>query len=497
MDSLRAIVSEQGVSREAVVRELLAEYTDAQAGRGDEYRLTHISTLLRYPPPPIWGSDDDGRVRLAFRAPDALIRAAEVHALRLPGQPPKRGPRDYSARPLTDALTTAIACRRPFVDDGLEGLPALLSHRVAEGLWRLTRAATLTRAERQLLLSQDRGSNAAIVLREENVAWHSGWRFQIALHLARQLLGSEGGRLAMLESQTDEFDLLLYDLELDDDFEHDLLRDAPRPSHSMEGRGGAAVWRAHRAVAMSDLTRALFTWSGGGQAFRKQLEPPGWHLVAPPDWHGVGYRYGQPRTSEHASHLAEHKVIEVVSGSRSVLWPYDQTGQPIDGFEIVIRAAPTTGADRLVELVLVGADQLDWPPHLRAERAFELGLISHEELSHLLSSATNQRHNIIAAARQSRLQSPDDVAMLTAVVDDPDAFTKVARRLRLRGAWGAVPQWAWRTESIARSLADGVDPRLLPALVEAMSDAQNYHLEGEMRSAALKAFWLGRSFDDR
>jgi hypothetical protein len=62
--TLGAIAAKLGVSREAAVRRLLGEFLEAQAGLNEDDRLTHISTVLRFPPPPLPGKPDP-RVRLA------------------------------------------------------------------------------------------------------------------------------------------------------------------------------------------------------------------------------------------------------------------------------------------------------------------------------------------------------------------------------------------------------------------------------------------------
>ncbi len=138
--------------------------------------------------------------------------------------------RDYGARPLTDAVVTAIARVEPFVDDGLDGLPPLLTQRAAHGLWQLTVAATLRRAEQRVL--HDPRDETASVLREGDAAWHAPWRFAVALHLARELLTGPHAEanLAMVTEQTAaEFGLLRSDLELTTDFDHPLLQGAPAP----------------------------------------------------------------------------------------------------------------------------------------------------------------------------------------------------------------------------------------------------------------------------
>ncbi|MET9387942.1 hypothetical protein ABZY09_44885 [Streptomyces sp. NPDC002928] len=56
-DALAAVMTREGASRDATVRRLLAEHVERQEHEHPDDRLTHISTVLRYPPPPRWRRD--------------------------------------------------------------------------------------------------------------------------------------------------------------------------------------------------------------------------------------------------------------------------------------------------------------------------------------------------------------------------------------------------------------------------------------------------------
>lgn len=217
---LATVAKKRGTSRERTARDLLIAHVSAQEKRSSEQRWTHISTVLRVPPPPIHRGRVDERVRLALRLDEGLAARAKAVSFVLPGQAGSRGPREYGPRLLTDAFTTALASDTPYTDEGLEGLPPLLTHRQALGLWRLTVAATLTPAEQRAVFSKEK-PRVIDALRDEDVAWHSPWRFEVAQHIAKNLLRGPkaGAGLQLLDKQTAAFDLIRHDLERRTDME--------------------------------------------------------------------------------------------------------------------------------------------------------------------------------------------------------------------------------------------------------------------------------------
>src|SRR4051794_23327545 len=82
----------------------------------------------------------------------------------------------------------------------------------------------------------------------------------------------------------EDFDLLRYDLERSLDLDHALLGGAPRSRSMVEGRGGAAVWRARREIAIRAVAEWLMT---PGAEPLHAVDPPGWLLRAPDGWVGV------------------------------------------------------------------------------------------------------------------------------------------------------------------------------------------------------------------
>jgi len=491
-ECLSTIAKDRRVSRDQAVRELLQAHVAVQAAGSHEHRLTHISTVLRFPPPPP-GRHPDGRVRLAVRLDDGIAARAAAMSLRLPGQAASRGFKDYGARPLTDALVTAIARVLPFVDDGLEGLPPLLTQREALGLWRLTVAATITKAEQRALLGPQ-SDETADVLRDEDVAWHAPWRFQVARHLAEKLLmGSQtAASRRLLWDQTVKFATLRSDLELTEDFDHPLLTGLCAPDHDLQGRGGAAVWRAKRQLAVESVAQWL-TRSGDTET---SADPPGWRLAPPKGWRGYQFVRTEQLPPKQQSDLAAGRVLRIDALSRSVLWPYEETGLPIDGFDAVLRGAGDLTPVELVELVLVTAEDLETHPLVPAQTACELGFISPADRDELVAGAAdhNQREIADALLRAKRLSEAEREA-LRAASRDPERFARLARRSHLQCRL-THPTWTWQMESVAEVLASGANPAQLRWLAGAVREIHRHVLERSMERAWHQAFWLGRTVVD-
>jgi hypothetical protein len=120
------VAGRRGISRDETVRQLLGEHVERQerAEAGD--RLTHISTVLRYPRPPRWRREPRSDRPLRLRLAPGLIDRSRAVSLQLPGQS-QRAQSDYQGRSLTDAVMTAIAVEEPFADEFLDGILPLLS----------------------------------------------------------------------------------------------------------------------------------------------------------------------------------------------------------------------------------------------------------------------------------------------------------------------------------------------------------------------------------
>ncbi len=446
--------------------------------------------MLRFPPAPAIPGASDGRVRLAVRLDDGVATWAGSFALRLPGQGAARGPRDYSPRPLTDALTTAIATTVPFVDGGLEGLPQVVEQRVALGLWRLTVAATLTAAEQHVIYG---GRDAATVLSDEHVAWHGTWRLDVMRHLARLLLTGPdaSANLQMLRDQTDaEFVRHRYDLERTDDFDHPWLRRAPLPASDASGRGGAAVWRAERKLGLSDIARWLTT---PGPPSTLHVRPPGWDLCPPAGWEPHRGSHGMRPTEVEVHLVRTGRVLRITHGSRWALWPFADVDKPVPAFDAVIAGAMTLQPTDVVELALMPTKETRMP-RVPAGLALDWGFISELEHDRLVADAAQRRRAALNRTRRgrsgSRLSSSNWRALETAV-DDPGRFTRLARRLNIKGIF--VPCVKWRVGSVAEALEAGATESQLRWLVGTMREVRTLELEVSMQQAWHEGFRAARA----
>lgn len=485
-EHLAGIAGVRGVSRDQAIRDLIDEYVIAQRARSAEDRLTHISTVLQFPPRTVDGAAD-GRVRLAPRLDEAVVREARELALRLPGQARHRAYRGYSSRPLGDALVTAIASVSPFVDEGLEGLPPLLSHQQALGLWRLTVAASLTVAERKALT--DPASNTvAVVLRVENVAWHSSWRFDLMRRIARQLLTGPAAAEALLMLSTQEttsgnseFELLRHDLECDP---HHELGMGP-VELGLQGRGRSAVWRAHRVVALEGLARWLTT----SDETVMTIDPPVWELKMPAAWHGHRYRHGDLVPAQLQADLAAGRVLRVDHGSRYVLWPYTAAGRPVEGFDAVLRGVPDLAPVDLAELVLLRHQETRIFPQVPAALACQLGFITPTTRDQITQAQEQQNAAVVQRAlRQAQRRPADTLNALRAAVDDHEEFMRVARRARIRCRL-YQPCWQWQVRSVKQALKQGHSVDRLTWLAAEMQRIRTFLLERAMEQAARLAPW--------
>lgn len=295
--ALEVVAARRGLSRDETVRQVLDEHLAEQELRDRDVRLTHISTVLRYPPPLGRGKrnrhlPEFGRpLRLRLR-PGVADRARAV-SLRLPGQS-QRAHHDYQSRQLTDAVMTAIAVQEPFTDLYLNSLLPVLRHRAARGLWDLAVAATSTAPElavheavsRSEFPDQDgtetgvpvdgpagsRLQRMAAVL-EGEAGWHSAVRFWVAANIARRLLsGPEADNAEqMLFKQREQWEELRLDYRYaNPETRADLRRGIGDWDDS--GRGGTAVWRAERAVEVEDFEVWL---ASRGRVAERRNTPPG------------------------------------------------------------------------------------------------------------------------------------------------------------------------------------------------------------------------------
>ncbi|MFE7935437.1 hypothetical protein ACFU6S_43275 [Streptomyces sp. NPDC057456] len=433
-DALAAVMARQGTSRDATVRQLMTEHVERQEQEDPDDRLTHISTVLRYPPPPRWRKDPRRDRPLRLRASADLLERARAVSLVLPGQY-QRAFRDYQSRALTDAVVTAIAVAERFTDEFLDGLLPLLHHRAARNLWRLATAGLCTGPERALLeaavvvrettaetpetvLDTDAQHLLAVVKAlEKDVAWHSPARFQVAANIARELLTgpqADANERLLQEEGEDWNELYLDTLYADEGRRAHLQRGTT--SYDWSGRGGGAVWRAERQISLDNFGDWLTSHIQTDTA-DYAVRPPGWVLSRPPGWHAAAPdpthtgRLPQP----YATWTDEGRALAFPYRDKQAVWPLQRQPNrpgfdPVPGAEALL--APATGLKPGQVLSYIEALLVDWnhqfdaddDPNLRLALdvpvgpAYDFGLISAEE-----------RQRAMAEARAATLNSMDEV----------------------------------------------------------------------------------------
>lgn len=534
LDALARIAARRKISRDEAVRQVLAEHLDEQEAREPEDRVTHISTILRYPPPP--RGTDRVDLQLRLRLPAGMADRARAVSLMLPGQH-RRAYRDYQARALTDAVVTAIAVQELFTDEVLDGLLPLLRHKAALGLWQLVIAATSSWQELRIQdaatairarppapfnAEDDRMLRIAETLDEE-VSWHSQVRFKVAGRLAAENLRGEGAAA---------FEETLYAQRAP----WSALRDEHRFSrHGREwfdgnygGRGATAVWRAKRKVELHDFEDWLSNTPGEHSERHRVINPPGWLVGMPTEWHATALPQGRELPAQVARWAEAGQVLVLALRGRRVVWPLrSQHGSPVADAEPLVAAARTLKAQDLVPFVESMLIEWDTPLAVNDEPAYGAVLDSDEfhgepiededELSEakrrwtafdarysapqlwlpvekafrlgLVDAA--QRRDAMAAARRDNLERTHyrrlGEAQLVAPVTTKDPriclFIPRVGKNRL-----AKPMWQWQGGSVARAAAAQADPGLVQCLVDAALWTTGWTLQRTMHQVWRSAF---------
>ncbi|MEV5485658.1 MULTISPECIES: hypothetical protein [Streptomyces] len=530
LDALRRIMARRGTSRDETVRQLLTEHLTAQEQKHPEDRLTHTSTVLRYPPPPRWRGDARKDVPLRVRAPHGLLERARAVSLRLPGQHP-RAYRDYQGRMLTDAVTTAIARNERFDDNFLTGLLPLLRHGAALGLWRLTVAATSTGPEKAWLVEAEAVraalhlSNVPLtpdheyVLRvaeilERDEAWHAADRFRQATGLARgYLTGPNAGRWEqVLYDQDEAFNEMYQDrLQADDSDDRRWRRRHGITSYDFTGRGGTAVWRAQRRASLEYFEEWLVKRTKGDPAAGVMEEPasPGWLLRTPPTWlaHAPARAAAQP-PEPFSAWAANGRLLAFPYLGRQAFWPLlprpGSEWQPVPGFEPVAAAAATLRPDQV--LGFIEALLIDWNHTFAEEPSLRIALdLPADKARRFGFITTKEQHRIMAEARAITLENMDRFIDRVADTGASEIYLqklKEARRnarefhrLTLkynehkRPTFGvARATWSWPGRTVAAELVAGAPPDLLQWLATATHQRSTLLLEQAMQAAWHRAF---------
>ncbi|MEU0403748.1 hypothetical protein ABZ318_26660 [Streptomyces sp. NPDC006197] len=506
---------------------MLAEHVERQEPAHPEDRLTHISTVLRYPRPPRGRKQPRPGTPLRLRLPAGLADRARAVSLHLPGQYP-RAHRDYQSRALTDAVMTAIAYAEPFTDDVLGGLLPLLRHRAARNLWRLASVALCTRPEVHLLhaaeklrdgmeggpargldLEQQRLLDTVAAL-EEDVAWHSPARFIVAANIARERLTGPRAEAneRMLYEEGEDFDDLYRDtLHAREDRRQKLLQGMA--DYDWSGRGGTAVWRAERQVTLQHVEDWLVDRTGKAPA-QMQATPPGWMLLRPAAWTAAApnlTRDGQ-LPQPFPQWLREGRVLTFPYRNRQALWPLQRAPgwEPIPGIEALLAPARNLPAEKVlgyIEALLIEWNHQFDPEEepafhsvleIPAGRAHDIGLITAEE-----------RRAAMAEAREMTLRGMDEVIArfeddsvdteslqhLRAVRGSFSEFRRQAKRIDARVASRLQVTralWQWPGRSAAAELCAGSSTDLVQWLAAVVHERSALILELAMHEAWQDAF---------
>lgn len=488
-DALAVVSAKRGISRDEAVRQLLGEHVELQENREPEDRLTHVSTVLRYPAPPRWHGDPRTDRSLRLRLAPGMTARARAVSLRLPGQSP-RAHRDYQSRLLTDAVMTAIAVQEPFADEFLEGLLPLLRHGAAAGLWQLAVAATSTVPENVIqdaaeeARSQVGGPAKPLGAREsaarrrlllvaealdEEVAWHSPARFEVAANIARDMLSGASASASeqLLYEQRADWDEIRLDLRSGGAFRARYLPGTD--GGDLSGRGGAAVWRAKRTVEVQDFEEWLISCSGPGTAER-EVQPPGWLVRVPGAWHArvpAAAATGLPEP--YVTWVAAGRLLAFPAGRGQGVWPLIRSPAgpgwiPVPGIEPLIAAAAGLRPNQVsgfIEAMLVDWNSQHEDPespfelNLPADKAFEFGFINADE-----------RRDAMAQARAATIRAMTDIiiglpdhqnhrgAELAQAMGNARLFGLLAGQLGIKFAV-ARAIWMWPGRSVADEIRAG------------------------------------------
>ncbi|MER5571652.1 hypothetical protein ABT083_36620 [Streptomyces goshikiensis] len=233
---------------------------------------------------------------------------------------------------------------------------------------------------------------------EEDVAWHSPARFIVVANIARERLtgpwAEENER--MLYEEREDFDDLYHDiLHAREETRQKLLQGTT--DYDWSGRGGTAVWRAERQVALQHVEDWLVDPTGTAPA-QMLTAPPGWMLLRPTAWTAAApalTRDGQ-LPQPFPQWLREGRVLTFPYRNRQALWPVQRIQrapgwEPIPGIEALLAPARALPAEKVIgyiETLLIEWNHQFDPEEgpafhsileIPAGRAHDIGLIAAEE----------------------------------------------------------------------------------------------------------------------
>ncbi|MCW0191177.1 hypothetical protein [Rhodococcus qingshengii] len=112
-----------------------------------------------------------------------------------------------------------------------------------------------------------------------------------------------------------------------------------------EFRGGGAVWRAKRAVALDGIAAWIAEPLRSTTPRHFVIDPPGWRLVMPDTWFPLLLARG-PLPPRWKRRVADHHVLHFTVGDHEVLWPTVEDPDDPDG------SAPVAGLQPILSVLM-------------------------------------------------------------------------------------------------------------------------------------------------
>jgi hypothetical protein len=521
LDALETVATSRRASRDETVRQLLAEHVAGQEVLDADRRLTHISTVLRYPPAPRHRTERPIGRLLRLRLDPGMAERARAVSLRLPGQAP-RAHHDYQARLLTDAVVTAIARVQDFTDEFLTGMKPVLRHRSALGLWHWAVAATSTGPEEKIRTAAARArptrvrqattadpdkatAQRRVLLVDEaldaSVAWHMPDRFVVAANLARACLtgaAADACEHVLFEQGPAWNATRRYLRALAGELG---LHDGVLPGFDWSGRGGAAVWRAQREVELDDFEDWLLDRPDG--EVERDLAPPGWGVRTPDAWRAHAVRDEVPEP--FAAWVRAGQVLAFPGCERTVLWPLSRTAAA-PGWGRVAGIEPLADAARRLQprhvRLFVEAMLIDWQTsaEVTGVGGIEVPIDKAEQFGLVDAEYRRQAKSEVRASNLARMRqviddlSPDQHelrAALSEVMGNAPRFAAVAARAKI-AFFPVRARWLWPVGTVANQVASGLSLETLHWLVAAVRRSHALVLRTQMQAAweaAYHRYW--------
>jgi hypothetical protein len=306
---------------------------------------------------------------------------------------------------------------------------------------------------------------------DEEVSWHSPLRFTVAASIARGMLSGANAEAneRILYEQRPEWNEKRLDL-CHSIYKAFLWREASVKS-DWSGRGGAAVWRAHRRVEQQDFENWLMRRSRDNSPVERHVRPPGWLVRSPNTWRTCVIPTWKTEVPERFSRwLATGRLLAFPAQERQVLWPLTPIPDPpgwetVPGIEPVINAAKGLRPHQIsgfIEAVLVdwGSDDAEHrdsvgPVRIPSSKALDFGFIDLDEYRRAMAGAREAtRRRMIDVIKMLNEHEHRLRAELTAAMGNAGLFAQMASRRGIE--FSAVKAtWTWPRRSLADEVLAG------------------------------------------